>query len=226
MRLFLVTSQPTPDSVSDPTLAIAERQLVLLGELAVIVMVAARAFGSSAVDAAEAEKMILAEQYFTPEVGRARACGARDAAESLQKVARAARLTMKLQMAVAEIVRDIRAGVVTHSHDTIRKDASETPADLDRLLVGRRFAGSEPADRDSDCMRSETNTAGLVEFERPETFPLVPFRETVDTICADVGATVDWTRWKIEAPTPSSEALEPHRLKRSSEPAPASPLPP
>ena len=74
--------------------------------------------------------MILAEEYFTPEVGRAKACGARDAAESLQKVQRAVRLTLVLQMKVAEIVRDINAGKLTYISPFARgKDAGETPAD-------------------------------------------------------------------------------------------------
>ena len=83
------TDAPTPET--DPVLAVAERQFVLLGEMVEIVMVAVRAFGASSVAAAEAEKRILGEEWFTPEVGRARACGAKDAAESLQKVTRALR---------------------------------------------------------------------------------------------------------------------------------------
>ncbi len=194
-------SAETPETPeTDPTLAVAERQLVLLGELTEIVMVAARAFGASAVAAAEAEKTIVSEDWFTPEVGRARACGAKDAAESLQKVARAARLTMKLQMTVAEIVRDNRAGIVTHTQQA--KDAGGTPADLDGPLVRRRPAGSDSADRDTDWTRSDTNTERLVEFDRPETLPQAPFRETVDEICAAVGAAVDWTNWKVGAAMP------------------------
>ena len=172
------TDATSPET--DPTLAVAERQLVLLGELAEIVMVAARAFGSSAVAAAEAEKMILAEECFVPEVGRARACGARDAAESLQKVARAARLTMKLQMTVAEIVRDIRAGVVTHSQDTIpqrcRRDAGGPgrplgpPGACPGLRVGIPPAPALATATRTGCVRRPTSER-LVEFERPETLP-------------------------------------------------------
>ncbi len=218
---FAVIPQSTPTPETDPTLAVAERQLVLLGELAEIVMVAARAFGSSAVAAAEAEKMVLVEEHFVPEVGRARACGAKDAAESLQKVARAARLTMKLQMAVAEMVRDIRAGVVTHSQ-------AGAPAGTPRLSnpCADGVADSRSTDRDTDWTRAETNTERLVEFERPETLPLASFRETVDTICADFGATVDWTGWKIEVPTPGYETLKPDRLEHPASPKPEPVLPP
>jgi hypothetical protein len=218
-------SNDSPSPEADPTLAVAERQLVLLGELAEIVMVAARVFGSSAVAAAEAEKRILADEYFVPEVGRARACGAKDAAESLQKVARAARLTMKLQMTVAEIVRDIRAGIVTHSNAAFSKDAGETPAVQGELQDRRRPAGSCSPDRDSEWSRSDTNTERLVEFDRPETLPHAPFRETVDAICDDVGATVHWSRWTIEVRSLSPESLKPHQLEHpaATEPEPALP---
>jgi hypothetical protein len=194
----------------DPTLAVAERQLVLLGELVEIAMAATRAFGSSAAAAAQAETMILGQEWFTPEVGRARACGAKDAADSLQKVTRAVRLTMKLQMTVAEIVRDIRAGVVTYSNP------AETPRSFSRSAGV--LAGSSSGDRDSDWTRSETNTERLVEFEPPETLPHAPFRETVDTLCADVAATVDWARWKIEAPAPGYDTLHPGPLEQSASP--------
>jgi hypothetical protein len=207
-------SAETPDL--DPTLAVAERQLVLLGELVEIAMAATRAFGASAAAAAQAERMILAEEWFTPEVGRARACGAKDAADSLQKVTRAVRLSMKLQMAVAEIVRDIRAGVVTHSH---AGDPAVTPCFFDRSAGVP--AGSSSPDRDSDWSRSDTNAERLVEFERPETLPHAPFREIVDALSADVGATVDWRRWKIEAPTLSSNVVAPQPPDQESPEVPA-----
>jgi hypothetical protein len=211
-----VTSQPTPDPEIDPTLAVAERQLVQLRELVEIAMVAARAFGDSAVAAAGAEKMILGQEWFTPEVGRARACGAKDAAESIQKVTRSARLSMKLEMDVAEIVRDIKAGIVTHSQSAIaRCNAGEAPGSwagagsgspverARRLLqsAGVR-AGSCSEGKDSDWTRQETNTERLVEFERPEILPRAAILEAVDTPFADAASTVDWKAWKIQPPKP------------------------
>ncbi len=121
------------NSTNDPTLDIAERQLAMLGELAEMAMTTARAFTASAVASAKAAEAILDDKYFVPEVGRANACGAKDAAESLQKVTRAVRLTLMLEMKVAEIVRDIRAGVVTHIGGFAgHKDAGGTPADQRR----------------------------------------------------------------------------------------------
>jgi hypothetical protein len=198
------TEAPSPES--DPTLAVAERQLVLLGELVEIAMAATRVFGSSAAAAAQAEKMILGEEWFTPEVGRARAFGAKDAADSLQKVTRAVRLTMKLQMAVAEIVRDIRAGVVTHS-----QAGEDAGAPADKLGLFSRnagvLAGSCSDDRDSDWTRSETNSERLVEFERGDVLSRARFREPVEEICADIGVTVDWSRWSFGAPAHDIECV-------------------
>ena len=111
----------------------------MLGELAEIAMGVSRAFSSSAVASAKAAEAILADEYFVPEVGRARACGAKDAAESFQKAARAVRLTLKLEMAVAETLRDIRAGIVTRTASL--RDAGGMPADLETNLVRRRLAG-------------------------------------------------------------------------------------
>ena len=226
------TVTPTPEA--DPTLAVAERQLVLLGEVVEIVMGAVRAFGASSVAASQAEKKILGEDWFTPEVGRARACGAKDAAESLQKVTRALRLTMKLQMSVAEIVRDIRAGVVTHSHAGEDAGApAERPSPIGRSAGV--LAGTCSGDRDSDWTHSETNTERLAEFERPETLPHAPFRETVDEICADFGAAVDWTNWKVGAPIPEQSSFNaeplnfpvlPWRIDQPASPAPEPALPP
>ncbi len=197
----------------DPTIEIAERQLAMLGELAEMAMVAARAFTVSAVASAKAAEAILDDKYFVPEVGRAHACGAKDAAESLQKVTRAARLTLMLEMKVAEIARDIRAGVVTYLSGTAhRKDAGGTPAVLGGLLdrqspprpSSRGLAGSCLKDRDRD--RPETERA---EFERPDIIPRAAFRDTVEVICADDGATVDWSEWTIEKAEPEYEDLQP-----------------
>ncbi len=188
----------------DPTLAVAERQLAMLGELAEMAMTAARAFTASATASAKAAEAILDDKYFMPEVGRANACGAKDAAESLQKVTRAVRLTLMLEMKVAEIARDIRAGIVTYSGGvSFRKDAGGTPADQDGLRVRQslsrpssgELAGSCSDDRD----RHECDAERLIDIERLDILPRAAFRETVDRICADIGAVVDWSTWQVES---------------------------
>ena len=176
----------------DPTLQLAERQLALLGELAEMAMAAARAFTASAIASAKAEEMILAEEHFVPEVGRAKACGARDAAESLQKTYRAVRLTFRLQMNLAEIIRDIRAGHVTY---------------LGGIAVRKDCTGAPPRpvsdDRESDHRARNSNAEHLIDIERPDALLRAPFRAAVDHICDDLGATVDWTALRLNPPEPT-----------------------
>jgi hypothetical protein len=208
-----VISTQTPDP-SNPTLAIAERQLTQLGELAEMGMVAARAFTASAVASAKAEETILGAEWFTPEVGRAKACGARDAAESIQKVSRAVRLTLMLEMKVAEIVRDIRAGVITYSGFLgAPKTAGETPADhgalQDRQSLSRPAsrdpAGSSCRDRDRERAPDRLD-AERPEFERPDILPRGSFREVFETLRADIGAAPDAV---VTGPKPTSDPFQP-----------------
>ena len=191
-----MNSAPPADPSSDPTLAVAERQLILLGELAEIGMAAARASGASAVAAAEAEQRILAEEYFTPEVGRARACGAKDAAESLQKICRAVRLTLKLEMIVAEMVRDIHAGIVTHSHAGADARAADEIPHRNAGVLARPAAEAEARDRD----HRGSDTEHLVEFDYPDILLPLSFRPTVESIGADLGVDIDWVAWKVAPP--------------------------
>ena len=195
-------TQPT-DAPADPILAIAERQLAILAELSALGMEAARAFTTSAVASAETAKVILEEDWFVPEVGRARACGAKEAAESFQKVSRSVRLTLVLEMNVAEIARDVRAGVVTYIGGIAhRKRDGGTPPVQDGLQVRRD-------DRDRDPRSRDANSERPYEVERPETLPRAPFRETVDRICDDLGAAVDWETGAITAQAIEVEARGP-----------------
>ena len=198
----------------DPTLHIAERQLAMLGELAQMAMAASRAFTASANASAKAAEAILDDEYFMPEVGRARACGAKDAAESLQKVTRAVRLTLVLEMKVAEIVRDIRTGVVTYIGGApVRKDAG-APTDGPRSFS--RSAGVPAGSCSDDRDRRDRDAERLFDIERPDILPRAPYRDTVDQISADFGATVDWSAWRVRRPSPDYEGLQPRRSKPQS----------
>ena len=194
---------------TDPTLELAQRQLAMLGELAEMAMAAARAFTGSAIASARAEEAVLADEAFVPEVGRARACGAKAAAESFQKAARAVRLTLMLEMNLAEIVRDIRAGGVTYLGGVaVRKDSG-----LD--------AGARTDDGDRDRRSRDARTERLVDVERPDTLPRAPFRDTVEHICGEVGVAVDWTAWRLTPPEPAADASL--TLPARSPPVPARP---
>ncbi len=191
---------PCPDLPTDPVLAVAERQLVLLRELGEMAMTMSRAYLASGVASADAAKAVLADEYFIPEVGRARACGAKDAADGFQKVSRAVRLTLKLEMTVAETVRDLRAGIVTQTARP--KPAGEMSAVLEAALDRRRPAGSSSDDRDTDVTRSDMDRERLVDIEAPDHLPQASYRRLVDDLAADIGVAVDWNRATVSAPDP------------------------
>jgi hypothetical protein len=198
------TAPSSSDVCTDPALAVAERQLVLLGELAELTMAVSRAYAASAVAAAEAEAKIVSEPWFTPEIGRARACGAKDAAESLQKVTRALRLTFILQKTVAETVRDLRAGIVAAPKATASV-RGEKPA---RIVIDESPAPSAPRrDVDDEGNAARVERPGgererLFDVERPDRLPRGAYCKIVDDLAAAVGATVDWETATVRAPAP------------------------
>jgi hypothetical protein len=159
-----------------------------------------------------AEKAILADEYFVPEVGRARACGARDAAESFQKVSRAMRLTLMLQRSTAEWVRDLRAGV--RSCDAAARNAGASAQGAWPQPERRRPAASRSEDRARDCDdrdrdEPDSDAERLIDIERRESLPRAPFRETVDQIVADLGVAIDWSASTVSPAAPHSEASQP-----------------
>ena len=104
--------QSTDSAASDPMIEMAERHQRVLREVAEIAMEVTRGFGSSAIAAAHAAEVILADEIWQPETGRARAlAGSKDAAEAFHKVTRALRLTLALERATVEALRDLRNGV-------------------------------------------------------------------------------------------------------------------
>jgi hypothetical protein len=192
---------PSPDPCADPALAVAERQLVLLGELAELAMEVSRVYAASAVAAAQAEAKIVSEPWFTPEVGRARACGAKDASDSFHKVTRALRLTFMLQKTVADTVRDLRAGIVAPAKAASVRD--DKPA---RIVIDETAAPSAPPrDADDEGKAARVERPGgererLFDIERPERLPRGAYCKIVDDLAADVGATVDWDASTVSKP--------------------------
>jgi hypothetical protein len=194
-------SSASPDPCADPALAVAERQLVLLGELAELAMEVSRVYAASAVAAAQAEAKIVSEPWFTPEVGRARACGAKDASDSFHKVTRALRLTFMLQKTVADTVRDLRAGIVAPAKAASARN--EKPA---RIVIDESQAPSAPPrDADDEGKAARVERPGgecerLFDIERPERLPRGAYCKIVDDLAADVGATVDWDASTVSKP--------------------------
>ena len=198
------TSAPIPETLVDPTLAVAERQLALLGELGQMAMRVSRAFEASAIASAEAAQGMLIDKYFIPEVGRANACGARDAAESFQKVSRAVRLTFMLEKSTAEWLRDLRAGVITLTSVA----ASVCGAKETRLLIGGDPTSAPPVDRivaDDEGQAARVERPGgdrerLFDIEHPERLPKGSYTGLVDDLAADIGVRVDWDTSTLSAP--------------------------
>ncbi len=168
----------------------------MLGELAQMAMVVARAYAASAVAAAHAVEVILADEFWQPETGRARAlAGSRDAAEAFQKVSRALRLTLVLEKTTAETIRDLRAGVVREPRVTAAVD----PAHRDRSIA----AGSireEPGDPAPNFDGRGPDTERLHDIERPDRPLRGSFQDSVSGLCADIGVAPDWDGWRIGAP--------------------------
>jgi hypothetical protein len=193
-------TRPSVDPCADPALAVAERQLVLLGELAELTMQVSRVYAAAATAAATAEAKIVSEPWFTPEVGRARACGAKEASNSFDKVTRALRLTFMLQKTVAETVRDLRAGIVAAP-----KTHAQKPA---RIVIGDVSAPSAPRrDVDDEGRAARVERPGgererLFDVERPDRLPRGAYCKIVDDLAADIGATVDWESDTVSAPAP------------------------
>ena len=166
-------------------------------------MATARAFTASAIASAEAEEAILADEHFMPEVGRARACGAKAAAESFQKAARAVRLTLMLEMNLAEIVRDIRAGQITYLGGVaVRKTVGEDLCASRETPCRGGWSENVPARALSDNSESDRRPLDIsaeprVELDRPDALSRAPFQETVEHICGDLNATVDWPAWRL-----------------------------
>ena len=178
----------------DPTLAVAELQLAMLGELAEMAMVVSRAYADASVAAAEAVKIILADEVWQPETGRARAlAGAKDAADAFQKVCRVVRLTLMLAKTTAEWVRDARAG--TCSRRVPSKKNAGVPA------------GPCPERPETEVRRCEKDRE-RPDVERPDRLPCGTFRETVERICADLGVAPDWARWEFKEPDTEDRPTE------------------
>ena len=184
---------PALPSPTEPSLSVAERQLTMLGEMAHMGMVVTRAYAHAAVAASHAVEVILADDYWQPETGRARAlAGAKDAADAFQKTSRSLRLTLVLEAATADTVRDLRAGIIPE-----RKVAAIANACPASLADGAPAPGVERPDSENEPCEPHIDRHGreierLVEFDRPDRPHPAGFRPTVNALYADIGACVDW----------------------------------
>ena len=193
-----------------PAIAVAGRQLGVLGELVQMGLEVARGQAAAALAASHAVEVILDDEIWQPETGRARAlAGSKDAAEAFQKVSRALRLTLALELSTAETLGELRAGVFRPRERD--KDAGGTPAVLAGVmqLEGRRPAGTGSSGDASDAERCGTDAEHLVEYDRPDRLPGGTFVQTIDHLCADLGVTLDWKAWAAEKPSLTYRPLQP-----------------
>jgi hypothetical protein len=164
-------------------------------------MQVSRVYAASAVAAAAAEAKIVSEPWFTPEIGRARACGAKEASASFDKVTRALRLTFMLQKTVAETVRDLRAGIVAPAKAVSARDPKAA-----RIVIDEAAAPPAPRrDVDDEGKAARVERPGgererLFDVERPDRLPRGAYCKIVDDLAADIGATIDWDTATVSAP--------------------------
>ncbi len=182
----------------DPTLDIANSQLGMLSELANMAMVVSRSYAAASIAAARAVEEILADEFWQPETGRARAlAGAKDAADGFQKAARTLRLTLRLQMTVAETVRDIHAGVLRSPSI----DAGErSSCGMAGSVLSQR--GARPRENRSDDEAREFDWVDCelrFDRERPDRLPQGGFGGTVERLGANIGVAMDSRRWGVNA---------------------------
>ena len=185
----MTDASPLPSTPDDLGIAVAERQLALLSELGEMAMVVCRAYAHAAVAASSAVEAILADEFYQPETGRARAlAGAKDAAESFQKVSRSMRLTLALQTTVVDALRDLRAGVyqpnILARRDLAFDAIREAPA------ASAPGAEADVSDAVARCERADSNREQLVEYERLRESE--GFRVIVNGIRAEIGHAIDW----------------------------------
>ncbi len=194
-------------------------------------MVVSRCYAHAAVAASAAVETILADEFWQPETGRARAlAGARDAADAFQKVSRSLRLTLRLELETAEAVRDLRAGIVT------RRDG-KSPAFADPFGLAALFAAPpaspmtsatkpapERADADSEGPFARDERRGGeregAEFDRPDRVYPRGLVTNLDGRRAEVGAACDWSKVAPARAKPVHRPFEPKPVGWETKPTP------
>ena len=163
-------------------------------------MALSRALGESGVAAAEEAKRVMSDEAWQSQPDRAlAAAGSRHAAEAFHKVSRALRLTLKLEKATAEWLRDARLGLAAK--------AGGPPFEPSTTLRERENGPSgEPAPSDGEAAWDETERP--CDVERAERLVGATFREAIDRLCGDLGAAVDWSGWVVSSAEAAAETPE------------------
>ena len=234
-----------PRTPPDPAIEIAERHLRLLAEVAELAMVAARAGSALVVAAAQAAAKIVAEKDGAWACEADKACAvraSREAADAFTRITRALRLTLALETATVERLRDLRAGTVSACEDRAASGVAQLGAALvlsrekvrERVADAIAEAAADGGDIDAALDLAHDLRERLTESDRFGPLLKRPLIEVVGLICADIGVTPDWSRWSGEGRTPPRPTTPTVRRSLceacSSEPPPADadapPVPP
>jgi hypothetical protein len=227
-------TSPSTDTIADRALEMAERHHCILREMQEAAVAVSRVYADLAIASGLAAQATLAPEAWHPELERAQAIGAaRHAAEAYHRVTRALRLTMAMERAILDSLRDQAAGIVAKPVTPIFTAAFAAPGeDIPPLKIDSTQTRGEVR-----AMARELNGLGdhfsfdsrddeaLVDIERGDRFGRIKFRETVVRICAAIGIEPQWDRWDgdgLRSPEPDPRGSEPLQI----EPVPKAVYPP
>jgi hypothetical protein len=226
--MFDAADNPTP-LPSDPAIEAAERHLEMLRHLTSWGMDAAQACAALMTASGWRSMAVICEEgnVWSAESSKQVVMrGHRDAADAFHSVTRALRLTMALETATAERLRDLRAEASERRGATATTSAADQAARIvsASLADGQAAGGDDVETPDPggsmgvyrDTVRELVSEAIAAEVadetlahemlgelrerlsERDLFGPLMfrPLREVVAKICDDIGLTPDWSRWE------------------------------
>jgi hypothetical protein len=200
------TQRQTPP---DPMIEVAERHMRMLQKVEELAMEAATASQTLVVATAMKAAAIVRGDGgdWACEADKARSVhGHTDAADAFNRITRALRLTMALEAATAERLRDLYAGVAVAGDNRAGRQASRA-ADT-RETLRERVDEAAAEDGDIDPVLDLVHDLRERLFESDRFGPLLrrPLLEVVGLICGDIGVVPDWSRWSDEEVAPDERS--------------------
>jgi hypothetical protein len=202
---------PAPDGASDepvdPSIAVAERHLLMLARLGEIGMELAEAVSRQV--AAQSHLQDVGEKAGVTEIagGEITLVVKGDFGLVFNRLARAIRMTMVLEMKVCEEIKQLKAGLALERREQAKAAAdaaarAELYAQFDRedrvRQVMKQAIKAEITDKGAADSLYDEMTERLDEDEAFEDFGDRPVGEIVALICHAFGLHPDWSRWAAE----------------------------
>jgi hypothetical protein len=233
---------PPPSAAPDPRTAEirrAEWQLLVLDRIVELSMELAEALQAKAIAEARTPVALATEPTSRPLT--------KDPGETFNRVTRAVRLTLAMQMSLEKTIRNLREASSAEAkpgstdEDSVenrgtawipgyyRKHHSETNdgsrTDRVRDLVW------DVANHDiHDLVEAQETLSALHErLKETETYDGIlyrPLKETVEAVCADLGLTPDWSRWTGDGWLPPTSGHQWQTMWARPEPGLRAPSPP